>query len=660
MYNLDFLFIFAVLKLKIMRTTLLLLMMFVSMFAYSQTDTTKTVKLSNIDVTGVIVDKTPISQKTINRSFIDKQSYSQEMVYIIDKTLSITSQSDGGQPNGYVSFRLRGIDQSRINMTLNGVPLNEPEDQGVYFSNYPNFASSLKSMQIQRGVGTSANGTSSYGGSINFESRDGLVKGGEVSLTNGSYDTQIYNVNYGTGLINKFSMFGSLTGYKSDGYKYNSWGKGRSAFVSFGYFEKNDIIKFTGFTGLSKNGMAWYAVAEKDLKNDPRTTYNSPEEKDYFKQSFAQLQWIHSFNKYSTLTSTVFYNRLNGNYGTLTNLDVLYNIDLSSNYYGLMNNFRFSKNNLTLNIGDNINFYDRTHVGTNEYIGDQFYKNIGYKNEFSGYAKVNYKINKFDLFGDLQLRDATFDYSGGVDINKQDWLFLNSRGGLTYNIDVKQNIYASIGQSHREPTRTDLFGGNDNLIVLNDVKPESVIDYELGYNLKTDKLKLQTNVFYMDFSNEITLAGGFNSNSLLKTISVDKSFRCGLEFDATYKLNNHFTLNNSSSYMYAKIEGENEERTQLLTPKFIINQDVEYTIGKVFVNVATRYLSKSYINLSNTETIPSYVLVNSKFGYKTKRYELSAQVNNIFDKLYYTGGYESKSYFIGSPRSLYVTLKINL
>jgi outer membrane receptor protein involved in Fe transport len=200
----------------------------------------------------------------------------------------------------------------------------------------------------------------------------------------------------------------------------------------------------------------------------------------------------------------------------------------------------------------------------------------------------------------------------------------------------------------------------------------------------------------MDFSNEITLAGGFTSNSLLKTISVDKSFRSGLEFDATYKLNEHFTFTNSSSYMYAKFEGKTdnqsdgitsnsitlngveyslinsktntyaktenvtEKRTQLLTPNFIINQDVEYTLGHTFINVAARYLSKQYINLSNTETIPSYIIFNSKFGYKTKKYEVSVQLNNIFDKFYYTGGYESKSYFLGAPRSFYTTLKINI
>ena len=202
---------------------------------YAQ-DTTKTIKLTDIEVTGVRTKtNTPISQKILTQKDIGKSYQGQEMSFILDKTPSIISQSDGGQPNGYTTFRMRGIDQTRVNMTLNGVPLNEPEDQGVYFSNYPNFAINIKSMQIQRGVGTSANGTASYGGSINFEGKSGVEKEATAQVGYGSFNTQRANVTYGSGISKRnLAIYTGLSAYQSDGYKYNSGGKGYSAFLSGG------------------------------------------------------------------------------------------------------------------------------------------------------------------------------------------------------------------------------------------------------------------------------------------------------------------------------------------------------------------------------------------------------------------------------------------
>jgi len=275
-------------------------------FGATAQDTTKTIKLTDIEVTGVRTDtKTPITQKTLTKEDIAKTYQGQEMSYILDKTPAVTSQSDGGQPNGYTTFRMRGIDQTRINMTLNGVPLNEPEDQGVYFSNYPNFATNINSMQIQRGVGTSANGTASYGGSINFDGKTGVDKEKSVQVGYGSFNTQRANISYGSGINKKgFALYTGLSGYKSDGYKYNSGGSGYSAFVSGGYYGGKNVIKFTGFTGKSLNQMAWFAVSDSSINVDPRTNYNPKGENDNFTQSFGQLQYVRGINKYSTLTTT--------------------------------------------------------------------------------------------------------------------------------------------------------------------------------------------------------------------------------------------------------------------------------------------------------------------------------------------------------------------
>ena len=647
---------------KIIVTVLCLL--FCVYFIYSQ-DSLKVISLSSIEVTGYRPSvNTPITQKTINSIDVTKQSYGQEMVYIIDKTPSITSQSDGGQPNGYVSFRLRGIDQTRINMTLNGVPLNEPEDQGVYFSNYPNFSNNIKSLQIQRGVGSSSNGTSSYGGSINFESKNGLEKGGDLNISDGSFNTKSINTSYSTGLLNdKLSMFGNVSYYDSDGYKYHSGGSGYSAFVSGCYYGLNNVIKLTAFTGKSLNDMAWYAVSEDDIKKDPKTNYNLEGEKDNFKQSFVQLQHNYTFNKKSVLTNTLYYNRLDGDWGMFINESDLLNFKLGSNFVGFMSNYFINYHKLKTNIGVHINNYERVHGGSIE--NNILYSNKGVKSEISCYLKNEYKLNNFTFFSDFQLRKIQFKYTGDSIMEPISWTFFNPRVGINYNINKNNKFYISVGKSNREPTRTDLFKGNDNFSPLNSstIKSESVVDYELGYVLNNDKLYVQSNLFYMDFKNEITLLGAVGLNSLPLMASVDKSCRYGLEFDMSYKLNKNLSINNNTTFMNSEIKGDGVTYHQLYTPKVIVNQNIEYDYNnKISVIISGRYLSSSYINPANTEIIPSYTLFNLKVGYYiTNNISLSIQGNNLMSIKYYTGGYvydNNNCYFVGSPFSLYTTLNV--
>ena len=623
-------------------------------------DTMKIVLLSDVEITGVRTDtKTPISQKTLTKDDISKSYQGQEMSFILDKTPSIMSQTDGGHPNGYTTFRMRGIDQTRINMTLNGVPLNEPEDQGVYFSNYPNFATNIKSMQVQRGVGTSANGTSSYGGSINFESNGGLDKETSAQIGYGSFNTQRMNISHSTGLNNKFAMFSNLSIYQSDGYKYNSGGSGYSAFVSGGYYGEKDIIKFTGFTGRSINQMAWLAVSESDINTDPRINYNPKGENDDFRQSFAQLQYVRSINRNSTLTTTGYYNRLDGKWGLFVSPTDLLTFGLSSNFYGIMTNYRLDLKKFTLNVGLHANSYDRSHNGV---INDTLplYKNTGYKTDYSAYTKASYNIGKFTLFGDLQIRNVGFTYKGDTSMTPLNWTFFNPKGGITFNQSDKINYYFSIGQSHREPTRTDMFGGQDNLVSLNIITPEEVIDYEIGSNIKTKKLSLQYNLFYMDFKNEITLLGALGSNGLPLMTNVSKSFRSGIELDLRYEVFKGLFITNSSSYSYCRIQGDGKEYQPLYTPNLIVNQGFEYINKGLTIGVLAKCHSESYINSDNTLTTPAFAILNANVGYTYKNYTISIQGINLTNKKYYTSGYgvgTERYFFVNAPMSAYITLK---
>lgn len=623
-------------------------------------DTTKSLNLNDIEVTGVRTDsKTPISQKILTKEDITKTYQGQEMSYILDKTPSVTSQSDGGQPNGYTTFRMRGIDQTRINMTLNGVPLNEPEDQGVYFSNYPNFATNINSMQIQRGVGTSANGTASYGGSINFEGKTGLDKETSVQVGYGSFNTQRANISYGSGISKKgFAFYTGLSAYQSDGYKYNSGGSGFSGFVSGGYYGGKNVIKFTGFSGHALNQMAWAGVSDSAIKSDPRINFNPKGENDNFTQSFAQLQYVRSITNNSSLTTTAYYNRLDGNWGMFLSPSNLMLYKLSSNFYGVMSNYHIEYKSLSVNLGIHANVYNRTHIGDTS--GLFLYKNTGFKHDYSGYAKIGYSFGKITLFGDIQARNVGFTYVGDVSMAPLNWFFINPKGGVTYNYSQKVNYYFSVGQNHREPTRTDMFGGNDNLTTLNIIIPEQVIDYELGSNLKFNKLKMQYNAYFMNFKNEITLLGALGSNGLPLMTNVKKSFRSGIELDLKYKLSNHFYIINSSNYSYCRILSDKSEYIPLLSPSLIVNQGLEYTYKGLVLGVLAKYQSKSYINSDNTLTIPQYVLLNANIGYTYKHYSISFQAINLLNNRYYTSGYgigTSRYLFVNTPLSGYLTIK---
>jgi len=288
------------------------------------------------------------------------------------------------------------------------------------------------------------------------------------------------------------------------------------------------------------------------------------------------------------------------------------------------------------------------------------YKNTGYKTDYSAYTKIGYNIGKFTLFGDLQARQVGFTYVGDSSMTPLKWFFVNPKGGITYNYSNNVNYYFSVGQNHREPTRNDMFGGQDNLVSLNIITPEQVIDYELGSNLKFSHLKVQYNAYYMDFKNEITLLGALGSNGLPLMTNVSKSFRSGIELDLKYSINKHFSITNSSNYAYCRIQGDGKEYTPLYTPNLIVNQGVEYVTKGFNIGITGRYQSSSYINSDNTATIPAFTTINATIGYTYKQYFFSIQGVNLSNSRYYTSGYmmgSTRYLYVNAPYSCYMTLK---
>lgn len=649
-----------------MKNFLTLLTIFLTSITFGQVqDTTKVTALDEVTIQGIRSTKnTPVTQKTLFRSDIQKTYQGFEVATLLNKTTNITMYSDNGTPFGYTYFRLRGIDQTKINMTLNGVPLNEPEDQGVFFSNYPNFLDNIESVEIQRGVGTSTNGVSSFAGSINFTSPNGFNKSGNVRYTIGAFNSLKLSSTYSTGLSDKkLALYTNASVYQTGGYRYGSDGKGKSLFLSGGYFGTNNKLKFTGFIGNSQNGMAWQPVSETDINNNPRTNYNKDDAWDDFTQSFLQLEYGKRINSTTNLNTSIFYNKLDGGYDYA--LTGTRNLFLQSNFYGVVTNLNYKGETTKVDFGVSVNTYNRFH-DYDSMLTDPLNNNKGTKQELSSYLKVSQQFENLVLTLDLQKRYVRFDYDGNVQLNTINWNFFNPKTGFVYNLTNKSNIYFTIGQSFREPTRTNMFMFSDNdwLIdgLFNNVKPEKVVDYEFGVKHTSNKLVLQANLFYMNFSNEILPSGGTAPNSVGNSVSSPNSFRKGIEIDFKYNITKYLSFDYNQSLTYTKFEDIFVNDTQLdsgqaiLTPRNIFNIGLTYNKKGFLFGVTSKSQSSSYLDLSNENKIDSFTVLNSVIGYENDDYSVLLSVNNITSEKYYTNG---SMVALSSERHLFTNPLIN-
>jgi iron complex outermembrane receptor protein len=656
-----------------MKKFLTLLTIFLTSITFGQVqDTTKVNTLDEVTINGIRSTKnTPVTQKTLFRSDIQKTYQGFEVATLLNKTTNVTMHSDNGTPFGYTYFRLRGIDQTKINMTLNGVPLNEPEDQGVFFSNYPNFLDNVESVEVQRGVGTSTNGVSSFAGSINFTSPSGFEKGGNIRYTIGSFNSVKLSSTYSTGLSSKkLALYTNASIYETGGYRYDSGGKGTSLFLSGGYFGDKNKLKFTGFAGSSRNEMAWQPVSETDVNLNPRTNYNADDATDDFKQIFLQLEYGKKLSSTANLNTSVFYSGLDGAYDYLTSYfdsGGNRNLFLQSNFYGVVSNFNYRGETTKIDFGVSANTYDRSH-DYDSMLTDPINNNKGTKQEFSSYLKVSQTFDNLVLTLDLQKRYVRFDYDGNFELNTISWNFFNPKAGFVYNITNKSNIYFTVGQSFREPTRTNMFSGNDWLIEgsFNNVKPEKVVDYEFGVKHTSNKLVLQANLFYMNFSNEILPSGGTAPNSVGNSVSAPNSFRKGVEIDFKYNITKYLTFDYNQSLTYTKFEDIVVNNTQLdsgqaiLTPRNIFNIGLTYNKKGFLFGVTSKSQSSSYLDLSNQNKIDSFTVLNSVIGYENNNYSVLLSVNNITSERYYTNGsMVARDFSISNERHLFTNPLIN-
>jgi iron complex outermembrane receptor protein len=654
----------------------------------ARTDTTKVQRMERVMISAVRGgDAAPISQKTLTQRDIAPRYFGQDVPLVLQGAApSLTAYAETGNYWGYSYIRLRGIDQSRINLTIDGIPLNDPEDQVLYFADFPDLANSLRSVQVQRGVGTSSNGTAAYAGSINMETVPlaAAARGGAVQIEDGSFHSRRASAEYTTGLLDsRFAAYARVSGLRTDGYRYHSGVEGRSLFAGAGYFGDRDIVKLTTTTGTMRDTMAYLAVAQADLDTNRRINPLTPRERDGFGERLVALSYTRLFNT-SSLTTTAYRTSASGDYDVL--IDSLDNFNLKFVWYGATTAWSYRAGALSFDIGANVNTYARDHA---EYqrpdLVTPLYFNTGHKQDASSFVKAGYTAGAATLFGDLQARHAEFRYTpdahAGIAGSSISWTFLNPKVGATYALSGPVSLYASYGKNTREPARSDMFAGFDNMDTsnvafigpLSRVKPETVHDVEAGVTVRGHDMEAQANLYSMDFRNEIAPIGALSyiGNPLRKNVGA--SYRRGVEADVTYRPMTRLMLaaNASAStnriHEYIDSTGDTpvtyRDVEPLLTPRFLTFERATFDATRTLtVAVETRYTSRSFLqNTSDSRyVLPASFDLSANASVHVGAYELVVRANNLTDSKKYGSGYASGGvsyYYVLPPRNVFVSLK---
>ena len=646
--------------------------------------------LERLIVTAIrATDAAPVASTTLDETRLDRDYSGQDVPLTLRQAPSVTAYSESGSLLNYSYFRIRGIDQSRVNITLDGIPLNEPEDQQIYFSDFPDLTSSIQSMQVQRGVGTSTYGQAAFGGSVNFatHSLTGAPRSTTLEIGAGSFGTARSTLQFNSGaLANRLAFHGRVSGLRSAGYREGATSAANSAFVSGGYYGDRDLVKFTATTGLERNGQAYAAVPEEELRTNPRANPLAGVG-DKYRESFATLSYTRflSTDVSAGLTAYGFTTRGFYDYPSGAPGPAL-RYRSASRWGGVIGAMHAVKGPITIDGGVHGMTYSKDHEFDDrpdlQYPG---YSNTGYKTEASGFTKASVALGSATLFGDLQVRTAEFRYRPtegyGLDEVRQRWSFVNPRFGVTWQSAARVSFYASYGTTGREPTRGDLFAGADDvtaddapaLLPLTRVKPEHVNALEVGGTMSAGRARLTVNVFDMRFRDEIARTGATTPLGYDIRGNVGKSYRRGIELDAAIAVTRSIDLTSSLTVSRNRIEAYRDEGTGItytdvepvLTPTFLASQLLSWrATSRLMLTADSRYQGMSYLAPRGDErlTSPPFHVLDGGLRYELGSATLALYHRNLLDRRAYPSGDVSSDgtsrYFILAPRSLDVTVTL--
>ena len=638
----------------------------------------------SIVVSGIRAEpETPVTKTDVSRAQIEKSYYGQDIPMLLRDTPSTTAYAEGGVGGaGYSYVSVRGISSTRINFTLDGVPLADSEDMATYFVDFPDLAHSLESIQVQRGVGTSTFGAAAFGGSVNLESVAlATTSSTDVWLGGGSFGTKLGSVAYQSGYLpGGFTAYGRLSVQETDGFREHSGTRQHNLFLSAARQGESSQLKLTGFAAHEYQQNSYFAADADTLRQDLRANPMSPEDRDSFGYNLAQLQYLRS-----NMTASVFFQR---GYGWYRLDQYQYGLD------GLLIGTTLTWSTPHANYGVHLNQFRREH--TRDLIGGpRDYYNYGTKGEENAFAKFTWDTDRWHFYSDNQIRTTDFHYHGDVAIAPIRWTFFNPKVGARYG-----DFYASAGISRREPTRTDLFQGEDNATVAHDlhaVHPERVIDLEAGWDHHTARTSISSNIYVMNFRNEIAATGELSNIGLPLRRNVDRSYRRGIEINGWWQASPALRLRTTADFSRNRIHewtqfydvydaGGNIVGSRpvtyfnvnpILTPNLILNQGVEYAPSPRWNGGAVaRYVGRSYLDNTNNGafTTPAFLVVDGTASFNVWRSaRLMLQVNNVLNRkrvfpsgysyLFFTpaGAIDGISYFYPqATRNAVVTMHVGL
>jgi len=637
-------------------------------------------------------DKTPVAYSNIEKEEIDKHNNGQDIPYLLDLTPSMIITSDAGAGVGYTSMRIRGTDMTRINVTLDGIPLNDPESHGVWWVDLPDFASSVNNIQIQRGAGTSVNGAAAFGANINFVSNTVNKKTYvDLNQTFGSFNTYKSTVKAGTGLLsNHFAFDFRLSKIHSDGYIDRAKSDLQSYYLSGTYVDKKNFFKVKLFSGTENTYQAWYGVPKDSLQtNRTYNPYTYDNEVDDYTQKHVQFFYTHEFNNRLSLNLALhrtdgagYYEQYKENQDfadyntgnliigndTLTSTDLIRRKWLDNTFVGTVYSLKYRNKNINIVFGGSANQYDGDHFGriiwaqyaSNSDIRYEWYRNKGIKKELSNYLKINYNLKShFNLWADLQLRNINYDISGTHDdlrdiSQTHPYNFFNPKAGISYRISDNQNSYVSFALANREPSRSNFTDAAPDETIL----PERLYDYEAGYKIQSGNAAFNINLYFMDYNNQLILTGEINNVGAYIMSNVPNSYRAGIELSGGIKITDFLKWQGNATFSKNKIknltvyvdnwdtwgqETETYPETDIsFSPSIIAGSEFTFNILKGFdAGFTSKYVGRQYID--NTEnkdrSLDPYFANNLRLSYtvKTKYIKevgFNLFINNIFNEQY--------------------------
>ena len=662
-----------VFKLKLIISAVLMLL---SSFGYSQEkqkDTTKLQLLDEVLVTAVRVNATsPITHSNIDKKQLEKRNLGQDIPILLNYLPSVVTTTDAGAGVGYTGIRVRGINAQSTNITINGIPYNDAESLGTFWVNLGDFASSVESMQLQRGVGTSTNGSGAFGASLNVLT-DAVSERANAEISNsfGSFNTRKHTLKFSTGKLNEHvEIAGRLSQIKSDGYIDRASSDLKSYFLQAAYLDDKTLIKALTFSGKEVTYQSWNGLEDLYLLENDRT-FNTAgmymdedgniqfydNEVDNYQQDHYQLHWNQKLSSNWSTNLGLNYTKGRGyfeqyredepfaDYGleevtiggeTISETDLIRRRWLDNDFYVVNASANFKNNTLDFIFGTSYSFYGGDHFGeiiwakyaSNSEIREHYYDGKGKKKDFSLFAKATYRLNeKWSLYGDLQMRYVGYQTSGltsnriPFDVDEK-YYFFNPKAGVTYVINNFNSLYASYARANREPNRDD-FENNDT------VKPEQLNDFELGWRHYNQNFSMNINAYYMLYNEQLVLTGNIdNVGNPIRTNS-GKSYRLGLEIEAALKLGNKITLNpnftfssNKNKEAIISLDGElvNLGKTNIsFSPEFIAANAFVYSpFENLQFSLLSKYVGVQYMGNTDSEKskLDSYFVNDFNVSYE--------------------------------------------